>query len=142
MGGPGTAFPHAAQIQESFGHHGIGHFRAHLDAKARSITKASHAKGMTKGTRSAFSSSSPSKHTAAHEAAHAKVFELAHVNLPGNVGSVGDPHERLADQVADRVVAGRSATDLLDSVASGPTGRNGAGAMVTPGPHPQKKRRR
>lgn len=132
MSGPGVAFPHAAHIQESFGHHGIGHFRAHLDAKAQAITKASQAKGMTKGPRSAFASSSPSKHTAAHEAAHAKVFELAHVSVPGNVGSVGDPHEQLADQIADRVVAGRSATDLLDSVATGPTARKGAPTAKKP----------
>ena len=130
LSGSGSAFPHARRIQQSFGHHGIQHFRAHLDTKAQALTKASRAKGMTKGTRSAFANPSPSLHTAAHEAAHAKVFELSHVRLPGNVGAVGDPHEQLADSIADRVVRGHSAADLLDAIATGPTARSGAAATA------------
>jgi len=125
MQGMGSPFPHARRIQESFGEHSIGHLRAHVDDNARTLTQESRAKGMTKGTRTAFAKTDPSVHTAAHEAAHAKVYELAHVNLPGNVGSVGDPHEQLADRIADRVVAGRTATDLLHQVARGPNSRRG-----------------
>ena len=124
MQGMGSPFPHARRIQESFGEHGIGHLRAFVDDNARNLTQQSRAKGMTKGHRTAFAKTTPSLHTAAHEAAHAKAYELSHVNLPGNVGSEGDPHEKLADQVADRVVAGRSAADLLNEVATGPTARN------------------
>jgi hypothetical protein len=125
MQGMGSPFPHSRRIQESFGDHSIGHLRAHVDDNARELTKQGRAKGMTKGYRTAFAKTAPSVHTAAHEAAHAKVYELAHVNLPGDVGSVGDPHERLADQIADRVVAGRTATDLLHHVARGPNSRRG-----------------
>ena len=54
----------------------------------------------------------PDLHTAAHEAAH--VVQQAHgVNLYGGVGEAGDAYERHADAVADRVVAGQSAGDLL-----------------------------
>jgi hypothetical protein len=54
----------------------------------------------------------PDLHTAAHEAAHV-VQQAQGVNLYGGVGEVGDAYERHADAVADRVVAGQSAADLL-----------------------------
>jgi hypothetical protein len=54
----------------------------------------------------------PSLHTAAHEAAHV-VQQREGVQLKGGVGEVGDVYERNADAVADRVVRGESAVDLL-----------------------------
>jgi hypothetical protein len=57
---------------------------------------------------------SPDLHTAAHEAAHV-VQQAQGVNLYGGVGEAGDSYERHADAVADRVVAGQSAADLLGS---------------------------
>jgi hypothetical protein len=63
-------------------------------------------------------------HTAAHEAAH--VIQQRHgVQLLGGVGEVGDRYERNADAVADRVVAGRSASDLLAPFADGAQARGG-----------------
>lgn len=41
------------------------------------------------------------------------VQQRAGVQLPHNLGQAGDSHERNADTVASRVVAGRSAVDLL-----------------------------
>src|ERR1041385_646216 len=61
---------------------------------------------------------SPDLHTAAHEAAHV-VQQARGVNLYGGVGAAGDAYERHADAVADRVVAGHSAADLL---TAGPPG--------------------
>lgn len=61
----------------------------------------------------------PDLHTAAHEAAHV-VQQAKGVNLKGGVGAEGDAHERQADAVADRVVAGKPAGDLLGPVAAGP----------------------
>jgi len=58
----------------------------------------------------------PDLHTAAHEAAHV-VQQRGGVQLKGGVGEVGDAYERHADQVADRVVAGENAQDLLDQHA-------------------------
>jgi len=57
-------------------------------------------------------------HTVAHEATHV-IQQRAGVHLKGGVGSAGDVYERQADAVADRVVAGRSAEDLLDQVQAG-----------------------
>lgn len=54
----------------------------------------------------------PDLHTAAHEAAHV-LQQRAGVHLKGGVGEDGDDYEKHADAVADRVVAGRSAEDLL-----------------------------
>jgi hypothetical protein len=45
------------------------------------------------------------------------------VNLYGGVGEAGDSYERHADAVADRVVAGQSAADLLGPAATGATSR-------------------
>ena len=60
-------------------------------------------------------------HTVAHEAAHV-VQQRGGVQLKGGVGAAGDTYERHADAVADRVVAGQSAEDLLDqgAVSSAP----------------------
>ena len=49
---------------------------------------------------------------AAHEATHV-VQQRGGVSLSGGVGRAGDPYERQADTVADRVVSGRPAHDLL-----------------------------
>jgi hypothetical protein len=54
----------------------------------------------------------PDLHTAAHEAAHV-VQQAQGVQLYGGVGSADDRYERNADAVADRVVGGQSAADLL-----------------------------
>ena len=70
------------------------------------------------GEQVAFAARSPTLHTAAHEAAHV-VQQRAGVHLKGGVGEAGDPYERHADAVADRVVAGQSSEDLLDEVRGG-----------------------
>jgi hypothetical protein len=49
------------------------------------------------------------------------------VNLYGGVGTAGDVYERHADAVADRVVAGQSAADLL---SSGPGGGSGSASVA------------
>ena len=58
----------------------------------------------------------PSLHTAAHEAAHV-VQQRAGVSLQGGVGQSGDAYERHADEVADLVVQGRSAETTLDRMS-------------------------
>jgi hypothetical protein len=67
----------------------------------------------------------PDLHTAAHEAAHV-VQQRAGVQLKGGVGEAGDPYERNADAVADRVVQAKSAEDLLP----GPVGGAGLDAPI------------
>jgi hypothetical protein len=64
-------------------------------------------------------------HAATQETAHV-VQQRAGVQLKGGIGTASDPHEQHADQVADRVVAGRSAEDLLDAYTSGANETPGA----------------
>ena len=122
--GSGGALPHLDTIQKSFGRHDVGGVKAHTGAEASEAATAMGAEAFATGNDVAFGGT-PSLHTAAHEAAHV-VQQRSGVHLKGGVGEEGDPHERHADQVADAVVAGRSAEPLLDQVA----GAHEAGATV------------
>ncbi|HXT19403.1 MAG TPA: DUF4157 domain-containing protein, partial [Thermoanaerobaculia bacterium] len=130
ISGSGGSMPYADQIQASFGHHDVGGVVAHTGSEAQAANQAMGAEAYATGNHVAFGST-PSLHTAAHEAAHV-VQQRAGVHLKGGVGEAGDPYERHADAVADRVVAGQSATDLLDQ-ASGGGGGGGAAVQHRPG---------
>ncbi len=120
VSGAAHALPFAAQIQASFGAaHDISRIKAHTDEAA---TRGAHAMGahaFANGERVVFSAA-PDLHTAAHEAAHV-VQQRAGVEVQGGVGAVGDTHEQQADAIADRVVAGQSATDLLPRAGAKPS---------------------
>lgn len=120
ISGPSGELPHRAAIQAAFGHHDVSGIAAHTDSAAVAGSAAMGAEAFATGNDVAFGSSSPSLHTAAHEAAHI-VQQRGGVHLKGGVGEEGDAWERHADAVADRVVDGRSAQDLLDQVAVGAT---------------------
>lgn len=113
VSGPGQALPHADQIQASFGTHDISHIKAHVGGDAATAAGEIGAQAYATGDQVAFVQP-PDLHTAAHEAAHV-VQQRGGVSLKGGVGQAGDPYERHADAVADKVVAGESAADLLDS---------------------------
>ncbi len=117
VAGGGGALPHAEAIQRSFGRHDVGGVQAHVGGRAASAAGAIGAEAYTTGSHVAFAGA-PSLHLAAHEAAHV-VQQRAGVSLKGGVGQVGDVYERHADQVADAVVAGKSAEGLLDTMAGG-----------------------
>jgi hypothetical protein len=102
---------------------------AHTGSAAQAANQAIGAEAYATGNHVAFGAT-PSLHTAAHEAAHV-VQQRAGVHLKGGVGEAGDPYERHADAVADRVVAGQSATDLLDQASGG--GGGGAAVQLRPG---------
>jgi len=118
---PATAMPHGARIQALFGpRHDVSGIQAHVGPQASEAAGAMGASAYASGNHAVFAGT-PDLHTAAHEAAH--VVQQAHgVSLYGGVGQVGDTYERHADAVADRVVAGESAADLLDGVAGGAGG--------------------
>ena len=103
--------PFAADIQRSFGDHDIGHVEAHSDASALAGTKAMGAGAFASGNKIVLGDKQD-KHTVAHEVAHV-MQQRAGVQLLGGVGAAGDEYERNADAIADRVVAGQSAVDLL-----------------------------
>jgi Domain of unknown function (DUF4157) len=119
---PTTRLPFADQIQASFGDaHDVSRIQAHVGGDSAA---AMGANAYASGDHVVFDRE-PDLHTAAHEAAH--VIQQAHgVNLYGGVGEAGDGYERHADEVADRVVAGKSAADLLGA----PTNTAGPGTAV------------
>jgi hypothetical protein len=105
---PVSRMPHFERIQQAFGGHDISSIQAHVGGTSASAMGAS---AFAAGDHVVFDRE-PDLHTAAHEAAH--VVQQAHgVNLYGGVGEAGDSYEQAADAVADRVVAGESAMDLL-----------------------------
>ncbi|HEX8115493.1 MAG TPA: DUF4157 domain-containing protein, partial [Kofleriaceae bacterium] len=113
---PATTLPFADRIQASFGpRHDVSSIKAHVGGAAADATSAMSASAYATGSHVVFGES-PDLHTAAHEAAHA-VQQARGVSLYGGVGQSGDAYEQHADAVADRVVAGRSAADLLDGFA-------------------------
>jgi uncharacterized protein DUF4157 len=113
-GGP---LPHGPRIQALFGRHDITGISAYVGGPAAAAADQLGATAYATGHHVAFASA-PDLHTAAHEAAHV-VQQRSGVALRGGIGAAGDPYERHADAVAERVVAGRSAEDLLDGATTG-----------------------
>lgn len=113
-GGP---LPHGHRIQALFGRHDVSGISAHVGGPAAAAADQLGASAYATGHHVAFAGS-PDLHTAAHEAAHV-VQQRSGVAFQGGVGAAGDPYERHADAVADRVVAGHSAEDLLDGATTG-----------------------
>lgn len=113
---PSTTLPHLDRIQASFGRHSIAHVQAHVGPEAARASRAMNALAYASGNHVVFGAT-PDLRTAAHEAAHI-VQQQAGVQLSGGIGRAGDPYERHADTVADAVVAGRSAGELLEPFAA------------------------
>ena len=125
----GGALPHLDAVQRSFGRHDASGIVAFVGGRAADVAgrlgAEAYAVGETVGFRT-----SPSLHTAAHEAAHV-MQQRAGVSLKGGQGERDDVYEQHANRVADAVVAGRSVEALLDQ------GPSGGGART--GPAVQKK---
>jgi len=111
----GAALPHLDRIQASFGTHDLSGVQAHIGGPAAEAVGALGAEAYATGSQIAFAEQ-PDLHTAAHEAAHV-VQQRTGVSLKGGVGAPGDAYEREADEVADAVVAGRSAQGILSRTA-------------------------
>ena len=114
--GGGQALPHLDRIQASFGEHDVGGVRAHVGGESAHSASAIGAEAYATGSDVAFQAN-PDLHTAAHEAAHV-VQQRAGVQLKGGVGEDGDTYEQHADAVADKVVQGESAQQLLAPFAA------------------------
>jgi Domain of unknown function (DUF4157)/DNA/RNA non-specific endonuclease len=123
QGGP---LPFLDQIQRSFGKHDLRALRAHTGDRAAAASSAMGADAYAFGDHVAFAGA-PTLHTAAHEAAHV-IQQRAGVHLKGGVGEAGDAYERHADEVADLVVAGKSAEELLSRGLGGGAGGTGSAA--------------
>lgn len=109
---PPVPLPHAERIQRSFGAHDLSRVRAHIGGA--STLAELDADAFTSGAQTAFASP-PDLRTAAHEATH--VVQQRFGRLPqSDEGSRGAQLERHADAVADRVVRGESAVNLLGAI--------------------------
>jgi hypothetical protein len=116
--GAAAALPHLAPIQAAFGgDHDLSSVRAHVGGAAAEASEQIGARAYAMGGDVAFAEA-PDLHTAAHEAAHV-VQQRGGLALDGGIGIDGDPHERHADAVADRVVRGESASELLATYGLG-----------------------
>lgn len=121
----GSQLPHLETVQRAFGpEHDLSTVQAHVGGDAALATQALGATAYAMGDAVAFGTS-PDLFTVAHEAAHV-VQQRGGVQLAGGLGADGDPYERHADAVAERVVRGEPVAAML---ASGPTG-GGASAGV------------
>lgn len=121
--------PFAAEIQRSFGSHDLARIRVRRDVDAARACDALGARAYALGDRIAFADP-PDLRTAAHEATHA-VMQAAGVGPEDGIGRPGDRHEQLADAVAERVVHGAPAHDLL-AAAGAPAGPPADDARVGP----------
>jgi len=113
--GRSEALPFLDVIQKSFGRHDVSGIEAFVGGPAKKASQAMGAQAYATGNKVAFAQS-PDLHTAAHEPAHI-VQQRGGVSLKGGVGQAGDQYEQHADTVADKVVQGESAEELLDPVA-------------------------
>ncbi|HEX8112293.1 MAG TPA: DUF4157 domain-containing protein, partial [Kofleriaceae bacterium] len=120
---PASSLPFSDTLQRVFGRHDISVIQAHTGLEAAESAQAMGAEAYATGDHVVLGRGAD-LHTVAHEAAHV-VQQRRGVQLKGGVGTVEDAYERHADAVADRVVTGKSAEDLLDqgaaSVAPGAT---------------------
>jgi hypothetical protein len=121
--GAGAPLPHLDLIQQAFGEeHDLSAIQAHVGGSAAEAAANLGAEAYATGNTVAFAGA-PDLHTAAHEAAHV-VQQRAGVQCKGGLGGASDEHERKADAIADRVVAGDSVADLLPK-AEGPIRHEG-----------------
>jgi hypothetical protein len=114
MHGGAQRLPYRERLQSAFGPtHDLSAVEAHVGSESAAACDTLGAEAFTAGSSVAFRSS-PGLWLAAHEAAH--VVQQRHGQTPpGGLDSPGDRYERDASAVADRVVAGKSAADLLPS---------------------------
>jgi hypothetical protein len=131
VAGAGAPLPHRDAIAASFGHHDVSGISAHIGGAAADAAGAMGAEAYATRDRVGFASA-PDLFTAAHEAAHV-IQQRAGVALLGGVGAAGDAHEEHADAVADRVVRGESAADVLDDYRGGGDGGGGIQLQRTAG---------
>ena len=123
---PASPLPFADTIQRAFGRHDVSPIQAHTGPEAAASARAMGAAAYATGDHVVLGRGAD-LHTVAHEAAHV-VQQRGGVQLKGGFGATGDAYERHADAVADRVVAGQSAEDLLDRTAM--SGTRGATPAV------------
>jgi hypothetical protein len=110
--GIGQPLPYFDKLQQVFGGHDISHIKAFMGTEAQTASRCIGAQAYATGRKIAFAESNPSLHTVAHEVIHV-LQQQAGVNLQNRLGKEGDCYEQQANAVADRIVQGNSAMELL-----------------------------
>ncbi len=124
---PSSPLPHLDTIQRAFGGHDVSGLQAHTGPEAIASARAMGADAYATANHVVLGDRAD-LHTVAHEAAHV-VQQRGGVQLKGGVGEAGDHYEQHADAVADRVVAGESAEDLLPPVSGSGSGGGALGVQ-------------
>ncbi len=112
-GGSGS-YPFMKRIQASFGRYNISNVQSFNDAAAKHANQKLGALAYASGNKVAFRGY-PDLHTSAHEAAHI-IQQRKGIELHDGSGNKREIYERHADAVANRVVHGKSAENLLGTV--------------------------
>ena len=118
--GAGRAMTHLDAIQQAFGHHNVSSMREYTGRATQESLATLGAEGFSSNGRMAFGGT-PDLFTQAHEAAHG-VQQAAlggRLQLKEGIGEAGDRYEHHADAVAEKVVRGESAQELLDDMTGG-----------------------
>ena len=118
--GAGRPMIHLHTIQQAFGHHDVSGMREYTGRATQESLATLGAEGFSSNGRMAFRGT-PDLFTQAHEAAHG-VQQAAlegRLQLKGEIGEAGDKYEHHADAVAEKVVRGESAQELLDDMTGG-----------------------
>lgn len=125
--GGAAPFPFGITIADAFGRHGhhVRDATAAIGGPAADAAETLGAEAYVCDGQAAFARS-PDLFTAAHEAAH--LVQQAHgVSPGGGIGAAGDLYERHADEVAEAVVARRSAEPILDRMVGQADAKAGVG---------------
>lgn len=128
--GAGGKLPFSAEIQASFGpDYDVSSIQAHTGSEAAKASESMGASAYATGDKVAFKEN-PGLALAAHEAAHV-IQQRAGATPDGGVGQAGDSFEASADAVAERVVAGESAAELLPDAGATESGGDAAVQLYT-----------
>lgn len=116
--GAGAPLPHLEALQQSFGHHDLGHLRGYRDEGAARAAAAIGARAYAFGDRIAFADANPTVEVVAHEVAHS-LQQAAGVQLAGGVGRAGDAYEAQAEAIGAAAGRGERVAELLAPPAPG-----------------------
>jgi hypothetical protein len=112
--------PHREALEAGFGQD-LSDVTAHVGGEAAATADAMGAEAYATGDHVVLPES-PSLHTTAHEVAHV-LQQRGGVSLLGGMGSAGDPYEREADALANRIVAGETGVVRATTGPRGATSR-------------------
>lgn len=105
--------PHLDKVQLAFAGHDLSNVKAYVGGPAAQAAEQMGASAYAMGDKVAFKQS-PDVQTVAHEVTHV-VQQRQGVSLKGGVGETGDPYEKEADAVAEKVGEGKHPVSTFDS---------------------------